>query len=105
MRIEYLHPTAMDSILSVTPDQSVYQHEAWSVAFVWIEDLSRRLLGRHLSLIFIIPFAALIFLYLTFALVVMYYEGRWQTSNCICTVNECLMLKDNAVSMLDTFNN
>lgn len=57
--------------------QSVYQHEAWSVAFVWGEDLSG-LLGQHRSLIFIIHFSALIFLFLTFALGVMCYGGRCQ---------------------------
>lgn len=44
--------------------QSIYQREAWSAAFVWMEDSSVRLLGQRLSSISIVLFAA------------TYYEGR-----------------------------
>ena len=53
--------------------QSLHPHEAWSATFVWIADLSTRSPGSPSA---IICFAALIFLFLPFALVVMYYEER-----------------------------
>lgn len=101
--LEYLRPTTMDSILSVILDCSLCQHEAWSVTFVWIDDLSRRLQDQCLSLISIISFTTLICLFLTFGtscnVLWKKVPDKGQTSECVRRVNECV------ISMQDTFNN
>lgn len=66
--IEYLHLTTMNSPSSVSTLLSVYQQHG-------------QLLGQHLSLIFSMSFAALIFLFFTFKLAVMYYEEWCQINS------------------------
>lgn len=62
--IEYLHLTTMNAADIL----SVYQQHG-------------QLLGQHLSFIFSMSFAALIFLFFTFRLAVMYYEEWCQINS------------------------
>lgn len=84
--IEYLHLTTMNAADIL----SVYQQHG-------------QLLGQHLSFIFSMSFAALIFLFFTFRLAVMYYE-EWSSTH-VREKNECLILSDNSLSVEDIFNN